>query len=353
MPLFRSAPAVPCGQSGLSASGKISPLFNTSPHPAELISVVIPVFNEAANLRELWERLGQVMSGSDRPYETIFVDDGSTDASLTILRDLAGSDARIRVIELARNFGQHSALLAGFRNCRGAIVVTLDADLQNPPEEIPRLLDAIDAGNDVVGGWREERQDNSYRRVASRLQNRLTSAIVGVPMHDYGCMLRAYRRHIIDTVVACDEKAAFVPALANSFAKRVAEIPVAHAQRAAGESKYSFFKLAHLSVNLLTGFSNFPIQALSLTGIGISFLATLLGTFLLAHRLVYGPQQEGALWTLFAITFFFFGLVFLAFGLIGEYVGRIYLEVRRRPTYIVRAIHGDNAEDGLFEPPAH
>jgi undecaprenyl-phosphate 4-deoxy-4-formamido-L-arabinose transferase len=341
----------PCGQIGLSASGKISPLFSTPPRAPELISVVIPVFNESGNLRQLWDRLEQVLSSPGREYEIIFVDDGSTDASLAILSELTARDARVRVVELARNFGQHSALLAGFRNCRGAIVVTLDADLQNPPEEIPRLLAAIDAGNDVVGGWREERQDRSYRRIASRLQNHLTSAIVGVPMHDYGCMLRAYRRHIIDTVVACDEKAAFVPALANSFAKRVAEIPVAHSPRAGGESKYSFFKLAHLSVNLITGFSNFPIQALSLIGIGISFLATLLGTFLLAHRLVYGPQQEGALWTLFAIAFFFFGMVFLSIGLIGEYVGRIYLEVRRRPTYIVRAIHGDKAEDGMFEPP--
>jgi undecaprenyl-phosphate 4-deoxy-4-formamido-L-arabinose transferase len=270
-----------------------------------------------------------------------------------MLRDFADRDSRVRVVELARNFGQHSALLAGFRNCRGEIVVTLDADLQNPPEEIPRLVEAIEAGNDVVGGWREERHDLGYRRLASRLHNRLTSAIVGVPMHDYGCMLRAYRRHIIETVVACDEKAAFVPALANSFAKRVAEIPVAHAERAGGESKYGLFKLAHLSLNLLTGFSSLPIQVLSLTGVGISMLATLLGTFLIAHRVIYGPQQEGALWILFAVAFFFFGLVFLAVGLLGEYIERIYMEVRRRPTYIVRALHGENADDAKFEPPHH
>ncbi|MGH7878889.1 MAG: glycosyltransferase [Candidatus Binataceae bacterium] len=335
----------------MSASGKIAPLFSATTSSPELISVVIPVFNEAANLPQLWSRLERVLADSARSYEVVFVDDGSSDASLAILSGLAQQDPRVRVVELARNFGQHSALLAGFRNCRGEVVVTLDADLQNPPEEIPRLLEAIAAGNDVVGGWREERQDLSYRRFASRLHNRLTSAIVGVPMHDYGCMLRAYRRHIVDTLVACDEKAAFVPALANSFAKRVAEIPVAHAERAGGESKYGFFKLAHLSVNLITGFSNFPIQALSLTGLVISFFATLLGSFLIAHRLVYGPQQEGALWTLFALAFFFFGMVFLAFGVIGEYVGRIYLEVRRRPTYIVRAVHGDQAEGGKFESP--
>jgi undecaprenyl-phosphate 4-deoxy-4-formamido-L-arabinose transferase len=257
------------------------------------------------------------------------------------------------VVELARNFGQHSALLAGFRHCRGDIVVTLDADLQNPPEEIPKLIAAIDDGNDVVGGWREERQDRTYRRLASQMHNRLTSAIVGVPMHDYGCMLRAYRRHIIDTVVECDEKAAFVPALANTFAKRVAEIPVGHAERSGGESKYNFFSLAHLSLNLITGFSLLPMRALSLTGMGIFILDAFFAALLLAHRLIYGPQQEGALWTLFAILFFFVGLVFLALGLIGEYVGRIYIEVRRRPNYIVRAIHGERTASDRADLPRH
>lgn len=333
------------------ASGKISPLFSATAESSELISVVIPVYNEAANLTALWTRLEQVLSKLKRPSEVIFVDDGSTDSSLTIVQELADRDRRVRVVELARNFGQHSALLAGFRNCRGDIVVTLDADLQNPPEEIPRLINAIDAGNDVVGGWRETRHDRGYRRFASRMHNRLTSAIVGVPMHDYGCMLRAYRKHITDTVVACDEKAAFVPALANSFAKRIAEIPVAHAERAGGESKYSLLKLAHLSLNLITGFSSLPIQMMSLIGICIAVVATMMAFVLVGHRFIYGSQQEGALWTLFAVAFFFFGLVFLAIGLIGEYIGRIYLEVRRRPTYIVRAVHGESTDDAVFDPP--
>ena len=171
------------------------------------MSVVVPVFNESANLASLWSRLKPVLDGLDRPWETVFIDDGSRDDSLGILRRIAaGEEGRVRVVELARNFGQHSAILAGFRQSRGEIVVTLDADLQNPPEEIPRLIAAIDEGNDVVGGWREERHDRAYRRYASRLHNRLTSVIVGVPMHDYGCMLRAYRRHIVDTVVDCDER---------------------------------------------------------------------------------------------------------------------------------------------------
>jgi undecaprenyl-phosphate 4-deoxy-4-formamido-L-arabinose transferase len=333
-------------KSKLSSSAKVSKIFGSEATLKRvLVSIVIPVYNEAANLPPLWTRLRPILSDSMREWEIVFVDDGSTDASLEILTGYSREDARVRVVELARNFGQHSALLAGFRNSRGDVVVTLDADLQNPPEEIPRLLEAIAQGNDVVGGWREERQDRTYRRMASQMHNRITSAIVGVPMHDYGCMLRAYRRHIVDTVVACDEKAAFVPALANSFAKRVAEIPVQHAERHDGESKYNLFRLAHLSLNLITGFSNFPIQAMSLAAIGIFFLDALFVVVLLVHRFVYGPQQEGAVWVLFAFTFALLGLLLLALGLIGEYIGRIYLEVRRRPTYIVRAIHSEDSGD--------
>jgi undecaprenyl-phosphate 4-deoxy-4-formamido-L-arabinose transferase len=306
--------------------------------PAMAVSIVIPVYNEAANLPALWQRLSAVTTGLP-DWEVVFVDDGSRDNSLAMLREIAAADSHVRVVELARNFGQHAAILAGFRECRGEVIVTLDADLQNPPEEIPRLLEAIAAGNDVVGGWRAERQDQAFRRVASRLHNRITSLIVGVPMHDYGCMLRAYRRHIIDTVVECDEKAAFIPALANSFAKRVAEIEVAHDERAGGHSKYNLLRLAQLSLNLITGFSLLPIQVLSMTGIGIAILDIAFAGVLAGHRLIYGPQQEGAMWTLFAVLFFFVGLLFLALGLIGEYVGRIYLEVRRRPTYLVRAVH--------------
>ena len=327
----------------MSSPGKISPIRGTatvSRTVGELVSIVVPVFNESANLESLWKRLKPVLDGLDRPWEAVFVDDGSHDESLAILREIAaGEEGRVRVVELARNFGQHSAILAGFKQSRGEIVVTLDADLQNPPEEIPRLIAAIDEGNDVVGGWREERHDQIYRKFASRLHNRVTSLVVGVPMHDYGCMLRAYRRHIVETVVDCDEKAAFVPALANTFAKRVAEIPVGHDDRASGKSKYNLFSLAKLSLNLITGFSLIPIQLLSMTGIGISILAVMMAVVLLGHRVIYGPQEEGALWTLFAILFFFVGMIFLALGLIGEYAGRIYIEVRRRPTYIVRKVH--------------
>ena len=333
----------------MNIKSKILPFDDMPGVDSEMISVVIPVYNEAANLPDLWARLAAVMKRMGRPWEVVFIDDGSADDSLKMLKGFAAdAPGHVRVVELARNFGQHSAILAGFKQSKGDIIVTLDADLQNPPEEIPRLIQAIDDGNDVVGGWRKERQDQAFRRIASRYHNKLTSAIVGVPMHDYGCMLRAYRRHIVDTVVECDEKAAFVPALANSFAKRVTEIPVGHAERAAGSSKYNMLRLATLSLNLITGFSMIPIQILSLMGIGILLLDAFLVLFLALHRLIYGPQEEGALWLLFTILFGFVGFIFFALALIGEYIGRIYLEVRRRPTYLVRKVHGGDDEDPKF-----
>ena len=330
----------------MSSQNSIRPLESLPEIDSEVISIVIPVYNEVANLPDLWKRVATVMKSTGRPWEVVFVDDGSADDSLTILRRFADeAPGYVRVVELARNFGQHSAILAGFKQARGDIIVTLDADLQNPPEEIPRLIQAIDAGNDVVGGWREARQDDAFRRVASRFHNKLTSAIVGVPMHDYGCMLRAYRRHIVDAIVQCDEKAAFVPALANSFAKRVAEIPVGHAERAAGSSKYNLLRLATLSLNLITGFSPIAIQLATLFGIGIFLLDALVVAGLIAHRVIYGPQEEGAMWVLFTVLFAFVGVIFLVLGLLGEFIYRIYLEVRRRPTYLVRKVHGDEAHD--------
>src|SRR5579872_783277 len=330
----------------MSIQNNILPFDHPPAIDAEMISVVIPVYNEIANLPVLWKRLAGVMQQIGRQWEVVFVDDGSADDSLNMLRSFAdGAPGRVRVVELARNFGQHSAILAGFKQARGDIVVTLDADLQNPPEEIPRLIEAIDAGNDVVGGWREERQDDAFRRIASRFHNKLTSAIVGVEMRDYGCMLRAYRRHIVDAVVQCDEKAAFVPALANSFAKRVAEIPVGHAERASGSSKYNLLRLATLSLNLLTGFSPILIQLATLFGIGIFLLDSLVVAVLIGHRVIYGPQEEGAMWLLFTVLFAFVGVIFLVLGLLGEFIYRIYLEVRRRPTYLVRKVHGDDDHD--------
>jgi undecaprenyl-phosphate 4-deoxy-4-formamido-L-arabinose transferase len=302
------------------------------------VSVVIPIYNEAPNIPALHARLQRVLDELGRPAEVWYVDDGSSDDSLALLRTIADGDARIGVVELSRNAGQHAAVLAGFAACRGAVVVTLDGDLQNPPEEIPRLLDAIDAGNEVVGTWRENRNDPLLRRMVSALVNRVTSVTVGVRMRDYGCMLRAYRREIVEQIIECHERSLFIPALANTLARRTTELEVAHAERAAGRSKYRFSNLMRLGFDLMTGFSLLPIQLVSVAGLFVSLAGIGFGAFLFARRLIVGPESEGV-FTLFAILFVFLGILILAVGLVGEYIGRIYLEVRRRPPYRVRAVY--------------
>jgi len=298
------------------------------------LSVVIPLFNEARTLVDLHQRLVRTLKDVGQPYEIVFVDDGSTDGSPGILRALHEQDRAVRVIRFNRNYGQHVAVLAGMERARGEVVVTLDADLQNPPEEIPRLLERIAEGVEVVGGCRVGRHDSWFRRVASWLVNRATSTVIGIRMRDYGCMLRAYRRSVVDQIVACQEISRFIPALANTFAASVAEVPVRHAPRREGRSRYSLLRLLRLNFDLLTGFSLLPIQVVSLSGVLVAALGLGFALFLGVRRLIVGPEVEGV-FTLFAILFFFVGLQILALGLIGEYIGRIYQEVRRRPRYVI------------------
>ena len=302
------------------------------------VSVVIPVFNEEPNLEPLYERLERVLEGLGQPYELIFVDDGSRDRSLELLRRLQEKHDRVRVIQLNRNYGQHAAVFAGLDHAQGDVIVTLDADLQNPPEEIPRLLDKISEGHDVVGGWRQDRRDHALRRFLSWAVNKVTSKVVGVEMRDYSCMLRAYRREVVDVLRNCSEVSSFIPTLANMFAASPTEIPVAHDRRSNGRSKYSPFRLLRLNFDLMTGFSLLPIQIVSVAGMGIALLGLGFGGFLLLRRLLMGPESEGV-FTLFAVLFFFVGIQVLALGLIGEYIGRIYMEVRRRPRYVVQRIY--------------
>jgi undecaprenyl-phosphate 4-deoxy-4-formamido-L-arabinose transferase len=329
-----SAHVSPLPYSDRSATGPQGAPAGSAPD----LSVVIPIYNEADNIEMLHRRLTQTLAQLGRSYEVWYVDDGSADRSLELLRAVAREDPRVGIIELTRNFGQHAAVLAGFAASRADIVVTLDGDLQNPPEEIPRLVAKLEEGYDVVGGWREDRQDPWFRRAASDVINHLTSFTVGVKMNDYGCMLRAYRRGVVQQIIDCDERSSFIPALANSLAKRTAEIEVQHADRFSGRSKYSLLKLMRLSFDLITGFSLLPIQLMSVSGIIVALAGMGFGAFLLVRRLFVGPESEGV-FTLFAILFVFVGILILAVGMVGEYVGRIYLEVRRRPTYRIRAIH--------------
>jgi undecaprenyl-phosphate 4-deoxy-4-formamido-L-arabinose transferase len=312
----------------------------SEPTPAPEISVVIPVFNEEENLRELGERLIRTLTAMGRPFEIIFVDDGSTDGSWQLLTDLNGQyPHNIRALQFHRNFGQHQAIFAGFQAAKGKVMVTLDADLQNPPEEIPRLVAKLDEGYDTVGGWRENRRDSIFRRLPSQLVNYVMSRVTGVKLRDYGCMLRAYRRSVVDSINQCQESSSFIPALANLFAHRVAEIPVGHAERQRGKSKYSLIKLLRLNFDLMTGFSNLPIHLVGFMGVTIAFLGLFFGFMLLLRRIFVGPEVEGV-FTLFAILFVFVGLNTLGLALIGEYVGRIYREVRGRPRFVIRQTLG-------------
>jgi len=302
------------------------------------VDLVIPVYNEEASLPLLLERLRGDLAGLAIPWRVVFVDDGSRDGSWRILEREAREDPRVLAVRLARNFGQHAAVFAGFSRCTADAVVTLDADLQNPPSEIPRLIEALDEGYDVVGGWRRQRHDSWLRRFASRIMNRLISRATGVPLRDYGCMLRAYRREIVQQMSDSGEISSFVPALAHCFTDRIAEIPVAHAEREVGSSRYSFLKLVSLLLDLLTGFSMFSLRTLSVFGLGMAGLGLTLGAGLVVLRLLLGSgwAVEGV-FTLFALLFAFVGAQFLALGLLGEYLGRIYGEVRHRPRYVVRS----------------
>ncbi len=307
------------------------------------ISIVIPVYNEEGNLDNLFSRLYPVMQGLGKPFEILFTDDGSKDRSLELLKNLAHVHPEVRVVEFNGNFGQHMAIMAAFEISRGEIVVTLDADLQNPPEEIPKLIAAVEQGHDVVGSVRQQRQDSFSRKTASLMVNVITRKMTGMQMSDYGCMLRAYRRNVVDNINRCSESSTFIPALAQTFATNPGEVAVAHAERVEGESKYSLYKLIRLNFDLMTGFSVVPLQLFALMGIFTSLFAVAFAVFLLVRRFIVGAEVEGV-FTLFAILFFFIGITIFGIGIVGEYVGRIYQEVRQRPRYVVRRVYGAGNE---------
>jgi undecaprenyl-phosphate 4-deoxy-4-formamido-L-arabinose transferase len=308
------------------------------------ISVVVPVFNEQEGLPLLFERLYRALDALGRSYEVVFVDDGSRDASVAELREQYQRRPDVtRVVVLARNAGQHRAILAAFTYTRGDYVITLDADLQNPPEEIAKLVAAMDAGADYVGTIRVRRQDALWRKAASRLMNRVREGTTSIRITDQGCMLRGYHRSVIDAVNHCTEMSTYVPALAYTFARHPVEIEVAHAERTVGQSKYSLLRLIRLNFDLMTGFSVAPLQFFSMSGIVIALLSLGFVAYLAIRRVIVGPEAEGV-FTLFGIAFFLIGMALLGLGVVGEYVGRIYEQVRQRPRYTIAAVLGGEAE---------
>jgi undecaprenyl-phosphate 4-deoxy-4-formamido-L-arabinose transferase len=303
-------------------------------------SVVVPIYNERENLQPLLERIHAALAPLGRSYEVLCVDDGSRDGSLEHLLELRTRwPASTRVLELGRNHGQHLAVLAGLRQARGEVVVTLDADLQNPPEEIPRLLERIEAGHDLVSGYREERHDGWQRRWASRAANALRRRLTSLELRDHGCMLRAYRRDLVELMLASRETVTFIPALAALLAAHPTELRVGHAARASGESKYDLYRLIRLYIDLLTGFSTAPLQLFTLAGLAVSALSAALVGVLALRRLWVGPEVEGV-FTLLGIVFFLLGVCITGIGITGEYVSRIYAELKGRHQVVVRRLHG-------------
>ena len=304
------------------------------------VAVVIPVYNEEENLPALMQRLMPVMLGLGKSFEIIFIDDGSHDQSLQILKEFT-KNSQVRVVELTKNYGQHAAIMAGFSITQADIIITMDADLQNPPEEIINLVKVMEDGNyDVVGTIRKGRKDSFFRILPSKIINMVARKITGVSMRDWGCMLRCYRRPVVERMIQCHEHATFIPALATVFAKRVTEIEVEHEERHGGKSNYPLRKLINLQFDLVASFSDLPMKLIMYGGILMSLLGVCFGAFLAVARLVYGARwaAEG-IFTLFAVLFVFVGMQFFALGVIGEYIGRIYREVRKRPEYVIEKIH--------------
>jgi len=318
------------------------------------LSVIIPVYNEEEGLPALFARLYAALDALGTPYEIVFINDGSRDRSAALLREQFQKRPDVtRVILFNGNFGQHMAIMAGFAQARGRRLVTLDADLQNPPEEIGKLLAEMDRGHDYVGTIRRQRQDTAFRRYASKVMNRIREGVTRVKMTDQGCMLRAYSREIVEAVVSSREVNTYIPALAYTYAANPTEIEVAHEERAAGESKYSLYKLIRLNFDLVTGFSIVPLQMYSILGFLVSLMSLGFFALIIYRRIAYGPEAEG-LFTLFAIAFLLLGVALFGIGLLGEYVGRIYQQVRERPRYLIQAIleaepHDDGGETPFAE----
>ena len=302
------------------------------------LSVVIPVYNEEAVLDKLFARLYPALDQLGLRYEIVFINDGSRDRSADVLSAQFRKRPDVtRVVLFNGNFGQHRAILAGFEHARGERVLTLDADLQNPPEEIGKFMAKMDEGFDYVGSIREKRQDSLFRTLASRMINRIREKTTSIKMTDHGCMMRSYSRRIVETINQCQEMNTFIPALAYTYSQHPGEITIKHEERAAGESKYSFYKLIRLNFDLMTGFSVVPLQVFSMGGMLISALSVVFVIYLAIRRLIVGPEAEG-LFTLFGIAFFLIGIALFGIGILGEYIGRIYQEVRQRPRYLIAGV---------------
>ena len=309
------------------------------------LAIVIPVFNEEEVLPTLFKRLFPVLDSMNKSYEVIFINDGSKDNSIHLLEEVYNKrPQQIKVIDFNKNYGQHMAIMAGFENSDADVVVTMDADLQNYPEDIPLLIEKVEKGHDVVGGYRLNRQDKKWRLFVSKLHNSLRLKLTGIDMVDEGCMLRAYTNDIVQRVISTKENSTFLPALAHSFATNPIDVGVRHAAREEGTSSYNLYKLIRYNFDFFANFSKAPLEFFTLLGFLVSSASIILFIYLICSRFLHGPGADGV-FTLFAITFFFLGVVLMGLGIVGEYIGRIYEEIRQRPRFIIKSILSLNQSD--------
>ena len=312
--------------------------------PNSLVSIVIPLLNEEESLEQLYQRIAGALNVIDRPFEIIFVDDGSTDRSFQILKQLQKQDPRVQIIRFRRNFGQTAAFSAGFAQARGEVIITMDADLQNDPADIPLLLDKIDEGNDVVSGWRAHRQDRFLdRKLPSMIANRLISSMTGVRLHDYGCSLKAYRSEVVKNIRLYGEMHRFIPALASWMGVQVAEVPVHHEARKFGKSKYGLNRIIKVFLDLLTvkfllNYATRPIQIFGLFGMISLIAGSLLGIYLMALRLLFYTSLSDRPALLLAVLLVVLGVQMITMGLLGEMMVRTYYESQRKPIYVIREV---------------
>ena len=306
------------------------------------LSIVVPIYNEEENIRALHESVAAALNSSGLNYELILVDDGSTDGSFPLLKEIAESDPQVKVIRFRRNFGQTAAMTAGFDAASGRIVVPMDGDLQNDPNDIPRLLEKIHDGNDVVSGWRKDRMDAYLnRKLPSVLANFLISRMTGVKLHDYGCTLKAYRREVLDGINLYGEMHRFVPALASQVGARVAEIPVNHRHRLHGKSKYGISRTMRVILDLITekfllSYSTKPIQLFGKLGVYTLFAAFLSGGTTLYMKIFEHTSMNRNPLLILTAFLLFMSVQFIVLGLLGELNARTYYEAQGKPIYVVK-----------------
>ncbi len=303
------------------------------------LSVVIPVYNEEECLETMYKRLTAVLDKIDKPTEIIYTNEGTKARSSENLKDiLERRPHQIRVIEFNGNFGQHMAIMAAFERARGEVVINLDADLQNPPEEIPRFLEKYEEGYDYIGSIRDDRKDSYIlRSLPSKMINKLRGKVTDIHITDQGCMMRLYARRIVDLITQCDEASTFITALGYRFSTNPTELVIRHDAREEGDSKYDAYRLIRVTFDLFTGFSMAPLHVFTAFGFLVSALSGLLVAYMVGRRLIIGPEAEG-MFTLFAILFFLISVAITGIGIVGEYVGRIYEVVRKRPRFLIKEV---------------